>query len=246
MIKFFRHIRKSLIEKNQMCKYFKYVIGEILLVVIGILIALQISNWNDNRISQNSKTQYCEQSLEEIELGITVINVLLKRHESDINAYNTYEAICETPNLSLDTIYKNIKKLTSSYGLASFNTKTIEVLKSTGDIKLFPNTIQTLLITLQTKQFAHKEYNDTNYSMYLNLVNETYLFNSLSIESKLANQKSFSNALGFMSKLPEQLAKLHLAFSAKNYAERNGKESLNTILTTINKLKPLIEKELKE
>ena len=49
MIKFFRHIRRSLINQNQMGKYFKYAIGEILLVVIGILIALQINNWNSNK-----------------------------------------------------------------------------------------------------------------------------------------------------------------------------------------------------
>ena len=49
MIKFFRHIRKSLIEKNQMGKYFKYAIGEIILVMIGILLALQVNNWNENR-----------------------------------------------------------------------------------------------------------------------------------------------------------------------------------------------------
>ena len=49
MIKFFRHIRKSLIEQNKMGKYFKYAIGEIILVVIGILIALQINNWNEAR-----------------------------------------------------------------------------------------------------------------------------------------------------------------------------------------------------
>ncbi|MFC4720858.1 DUF6090 family protein [Geojedonia litorea] len=49
MIKFFRHIRKSLLMENKTSKYFKYAIGEIVLVVIGILIALQINNWNEDR-----------------------------------------------------------------------------------------------------------------------------------------------------------------------------------------------------
>ena len=49
MIKFFRHIRRSLIGQNKPGQYFKYAIGEIVLVVIGILIALQINNWNENR-----------------------------------------------------------------------------------------------------------------------------------------------------------------------------------------------------
>ena len=49
MIKFFRKIRYNLIEKNKTGKYLKYAIGEIVLVVIGILIALQINNWNENK-----------------------------------------------------------------------------------------------------------------------------------------------------------------------------------------------------
>ena len=56
MIKLFRHIRRSLIQENQMGKYFKYAIGEILLVVIGILIALQINNWNESRINSNKES----------------------------------------------------------------------------------------------------------------------------------------------------------------------------------------------
>ena len=49
MIKFFRHIRKSFLLENKTSKYFKYAVGEIILVVIGILIALQINNWNEGR-----------------------------------------------------------------------------------------------------------------------------------------------------------------------------------------------------
>ena len=49
MIKFFRHIRQNLIMENKTSKYFKYAFGEIVLVVIGILIALQINTWNEGR-----------------------------------------------------------------------------------------------------------------------------------------------------------------------------------------------------
>jgi hypothetical protein len=47
MLKFFRTIRKKLIEQNNVRKYMLYAIGEILLVVIGIFIALQVNNWNE-------------------------------------------------------------------------------------------------------------------------------------------------------------------------------------------------------
>ncbi len=49
MIKFFRRIRQRLLTENKFSKYILYAIGEILLVVIGILIALQVNNWNENR-----------------------------------------------------------------------------------------------------------------------------------------------------------------------------------------------------
>jgi hypothetical protein len=55
MIKFFRKIRFDLMENNKTGKYFKYALGEIILVVIGILIALQINNWNENRIDQKKE-----------------------------------------------------------------------------------------------------------------------------------------------------------------------------------------------
>ena len=52
MIKFFRKIRYDLMEKNKTGKYLKYAIGEIVLVVIGILIALSLNNWNQKQIEK--------------------------------------------------------------------------------------------------------------------------------------------------------------------------------------------------
>ena len=49
MLRFFRNIRKELAAENKVTAYLRYAIGEIILVVIGILIALQINNWNERR-----------------------------------------------------------------------------------------------------------------------------------------------------------------------------------------------------
>ena len=55
MIPFFRKIRYQLAEENQFLKYSRYAIGEIVLVVIGILIALYINNWNELRIEKQKE-----------------------------------------------------------------------------------------------------------------------------------------------------------------------------------------------
>lgn len=49
MLRFFRSIRQKLLANHKIGQYLKYAAGEIILVVLGILIALQINNWNENR-----------------------------------------------------------------------------------------------------------------------------------------------------------------------------------------------------
>tara|TARA_R110002124_G_scaffold17532_3_gene73177 strand:+ start:29442 stop:30233 length:792 start_codon:yes stop_codon:yes gene_type:complete len=61
MIKFFRHIRQSLISENKFSKYILYAFGEIILVVIGILIALQINNWNETRMERSNEQKILKQ-----------------------------------------------------------------------------------------------------------------------------------------------------------------------------------------
>ena len=55
MIKFFRKIRQRLLTENKFSKYLLYAIGEIILVVVGILIALSINNWNENQKERKSE-----------------------------------------------------------------------------------------------------------------------------------------------------------------------------------------------
>jgi hypothetical protein len=58
MIKFFRKIRQKLLSEGKIGKYLKYAIGEILLVVIGILIAVQVNNWNVKNVNQKKEVLY--------------------------------------------------------------------------------------------------------------------------------------------------------------------------------------------
>ncbi|MDW5290580.1 DUF6090 family protein [Formosa sp. PL04] len=65
MIKFFRKIRQNLLSEGKTASYFKYAIGEIVLIVIGILIALQINSWNQDRQDRKQEQQILSQLLKE-------------------------------------------------------------------------------------------------------------------------------------------------------------------------------------
>ena len=58
MIKFFRKNRQTLLSEGKTAKFLKYAIGEIILVVIGILIALQINNWNEKVKLKNEEIKF--------------------------------------------------------------------------------------------------------------------------------------------------------------------------------------------
>lgn len=79
MIKFFRHIRQQLLNSGQMKKYTLYAIGEIFLVVIGILIALQINNWNVEKNQRQLEQSILSEMKDNLQSDLRDIRGNLKR-----------------------------------------------------------------------------------------------------------------------------------------------------------------------
>jgi len=84
MIKFFRKIRQNLLSEGKIGKYFKYAIGEIMLVVIGILIALSINNLNDKNKQHRSDIEFLSNLKDEIILDTLAISSQIKWY-NDLN-----------------------------------------------------------------------------------------------------------------------------------------------------------------
>jgi len=104
MIKFFRKIRYDLMNQNKNTKYLKYAIGEIVLVVIGILIALSINNWNEERLTKHQ----IKSNLTNLSSAIKQDYDLLKLIE-DINDFRSNSVLqilkwTEIPLREIDTI----------------------------------------------------------------------------------------------------------------------------------------------
>ena len=85
MIKFFRKIRQNLLSEGKTGKYFKYAIGEIILVVIGILIAIQINNRNENRKNDNLEQNYLISLQEEFEFNKQNLATVVSLNDKNAN-----------------------------------------------------------------------------------------------------------------------------------------------------------------
>ncbi|KAA3625028.1 MAG: hypothetical protein DWP94_02050 [Flavobacterium sp.] len=138
MIKFFRKIRQKLLTENKFSKYLIYAIGEIILVVIGILIALQINNANENRKSAKQENLYLNRLLSENKEDI----ITFKNNIADLQkGIETIEKLAITLN-SADSNDEELVKATndffgygSIYPIFSSSTSTFDDLSSTGNLK---------------------------------------------------------------------------------------------------------------
>jgi hypothetical protein len=87
-MKFFRTIRFDLVGQKQTAKYLRYAVGEIVLVVVGILIALQINNWNESRRQATREEQFLVGVRGDLRRDRDYIEVVLENMEPRLDAYD--------------------------------------------------------------------------------------------------------------------------------------------------------------
>ncbi|MCA0932447.1 hypothetical protein LCM02_08290 [Lutimonas saemankumensis] len=138
MLKFFRKIRWRLAANNQFFKYSRYAIGEIVLVVIGILIALQINNWNEERKDIINKKLFKRALIEDLQKDTANQNHVIQVAEIHIKVFGEIITKLEKPDVTFDTIVKLYTSGSmSKMGILPPNKTTFQSLMSTGNIKVF-------------------------------------------------------------------------------------------------------------
>jgi hypothetical protein len=84
MIKFFGHIRKSLLSENKFSKYLRYAIGEIILVFIGIAMALQFNNWNERIKDREKVLQILTEIISDLDYTLQDIDRVMNKRTNNL------------------------------------------------------------------------------------------------------------------------------------------------------------------
>tara|TARA_R110002124_G_scaffold47149_1_gene140660 strand:- start:10491 stop:11219 length:729 start_codon:yes stop_codon:yes gene_type:complete len=241
MIKFFRQIRQNMLAENKFSKYLLYAIGEIVLVVIGILIALQINNWNENRKERNIEQILLNQLFKDFESNDTIIKNGLADYQRNLKFQN---AILKHtgPNVNLpenkktlDSLYTLFyPKVALVFGSLNFTSQQIERINN-----------EQLKVSLSKFPSIFSSYQETENRLANLTINQRQIhqkYVSLLNYMPQFNQKKFeSDYLGWLRNREFQNITVD-----KNWVSRQAIGELNKLAEQNKIILDLIKKEVKK
>jgi len=119
MIHFFRRIREQLLGEGKTGKYLKYAIGEIVLVVIGILIALSINNWNQKQIEKKQMNSFLLSVIGDLKSDTLQYGSTIQFFNTLVNKKQNILELSNFDNLSVENLYDAIIPRISNYEINS-------------------------------------------------------------------------------------------------------------------------------
>jgi hypothetical protein len=165
MTKFFRKIKQKLISENKISKYLIYAIGEIILVVIGILIALSINNWNEKRKYKNLEFV----TLIEIQKGLNqALNENKRAEKANLGTIKSYEILLEHSEKKLpysELVSVHFRRL-MAWQEPDFNYAGFELFKSRGPDLISNDSIKIKLLEIYEEkiQYLVNDHNKTEWN----------------------------------------------------------------------------------
>lgn len=169
MIQLFRKIRQHKIAKNKIGKYLLYAIGEILLVVIGILIAVAINNTNEQKKQDAQLETYKSSLVQELRHDITNLNKSKESLSRKRNSINNYLEYYNTQSPESNILLARLDSVNTSKSAFYTVTYTIEDLITTGNLSLFPKNEKEAILKLKNRQeryFTYETQTIENIALY--------------------------------------------------------------------------------
>ena len=208
MIKFFRKIRQRLLSENKFSKYLIYAVGEIVLVVIGILIALQINNWNENRKAEINQLKYLNLLKQEALNNIQNLDFELDRIKKSIEGQKKVFQLIDEAKDTLTEVHLS-QTLFNAFSKAigfNYENNVLTEIKNSGELKNIKNdSLRIFLLALEPriKILISQEdsYNtlQKNILEYINLNGDMRLiFESVGYSNKLGIGKAKVKSKGNM------------------------------------------------
>lgn len=166
MIKFFRKIRQKLLSENRFAKYIMYAAGEIVLVVVGILIALQLNIARENGKKEKLEIGYLKGILNDLDQDINDLHGLLDKDTAQFTAYTQMLRAFTDSSINVYAL-PFLKNLATAYGWHSFkgNSIVFQDLKSSGNVNL----IKSDKLRFSILEYYNKSENIASYQNGLEL-----------------------------------------------------------------------------
>jgi hypothetical protein len=165
MIKFFRKIRQSSLVEGKTGKYLKYAIGEILLVMIGILLALQVSNWNKSRADRHQEQAILRQLKIEFTNNLKQLDSKIYAKESlMVSALKLFKYIDDPYIRNKDSLDLFLGR---TIPFSTFD-PIVNDLANSGNIRLIRSDSLKLLLSLWTSNIKDVQEDELGWKFYRN------------------------------------------------------------------------------
>ena len=165
MLRFFRQIRKDLLKEKRISKYLVYAVGEIILIVIGILIAFSINNWNTNKEERIKETAILKQLQTEFNSNLKQLDNKIAIRKDIIYASNKLLGCIDNPDKQIgDSVNKYI--VTTQSG-PTFD-PIINDLASSGNLRLISNDSLKQMLSYWTYQVIQVKEEEDHWDSYNN------------------------------------------------------------------------------